>query len=111
MRPAPLRAAALTLPAFLATILASSAAHAQSYGARLGGLDMASASGAAEAVLRIERAAKAYCGMKGMGQNKYADIVTLKCRRELTDRAVQTLNAPQVNSAYRMRAAPASPAG
>ncbi len=111
MRRALLWAAAALLSS--AAMLASAPwAHAQPYrGARLHGLNMTTASGAAEAAQRIDRAARLYCGMKGDRRQAYADRVTLTCRRDLTERTIQHIGAPMLDGAWRMRGPPMNPMG
>ena len=59
-------------------------------------LDLATASGAATALQRIETAAKTFCGVRKVGNTRVADAQVLRCRRQLTDDTVRRLSVPSV---------------
>jgi UrcA family protein len=64
----------------------------------LRGLDLHSMSGSAIAVQRIHDAARAFCAVRSAPHD--VDVTVLKCRREMSLRAVERTHSSEVKAVY-----------
>jgi UrcA family protein len=64
----------------------------------LRGLDLHSVSGSAIAVQRINDAARAFCALRSAPHD--VDLTILKCRRELSQLAVERTHSREVKTVY-----------
>lgn len=63
-------------------------------------LNLHTVSGSAVAVQRIHDAAKAFCAARSTSGPRDIDVTVLKCRREMSLRAVKRLHSREVEALY-----------
>jgi len=63
-------------------------------------LNLRSVAGSAVAVQRIHDAAKAFCAARSARGPQDIDVTVLKCRREMSHRAVERINSAEVRALY-----------
>lgn len=62
-------------------------------------LNLHSVAGSAMAVQRIQDAARAFCAAQASRPHE-VDMIVLKCRREMSQRAVERINSAEVRALY-----------
>lgn len=63
-------------------------------------LDLHTVAGSAVAVQRINDAAKAFCAARSSHGPQDVDVTVLRCRREMSVRAIERLHSREVKSLY-----------
>jgi UrcA family protein len=86
-----------------ASLLTASGANAgEAMVVSVRGLALQTTAGASLAIQRMHEAADEFCsGPRRLGRRaavREMDVTTLKCRRDMTERAVKLLNSPHVTS-------------
>jgi UrcA family protein len=84
----------------LAALHGGQAPQSQAMVVHLRDLNLRSMSGSATAVQRINAAARAFCAERPAGGAQAVDVTVLKCRRDMSARAVALLRSQQVQALY-----------